>query len=87
MRREPSLGGTGGLEEDEEYRRCCTWLVALSRPVEGTFWAERGMPDRGAHAARRNDVDNMVDVRPSNWEELEMSLNRRRNRRAGTRRH
>jgi hypothetical protein len=27
------------------------------------------MPDKGAQAARLNDVDNMVDVRPSNWED------------------
>jgi hypothetical protein len=30
MRREPSLGGTGGLE-DEEYRRWCKGRVAPSR--------------------------------------------------------
>lgn len=29
------------------------------------------MPDRGAHAARRKDVDNMVGVGPSNWEDGE----------------
>lgn len=29
------------------------------------------MPDKGAQAARRNDVDNMVDVRPKNWEDGE----------------
>lgn len=33
--------------------------------------AARVMPDRGAHAARRKDVDNMVGVRPSYWEDGE----------------
>jgi hypothetical protein len=27
------------------------------------------MPDKGVQAARLNDVDNMIDVRPSNWED------------------
>jgi hypothetical protein len=29
------------------------------------------MTGRGAHAARRKDVDNMVGVGPSNWEDGE----------------
>jgi len=33
MRREPSLGGTGGLEDEEEYRRWCRGRVAPSRPL------------------------------------------------------
>lgn len=48
--------------------------------------AERGMPDRGAHAARRKDVDNMVGVEPSNWEDGKDESERRRNHRVGTRR-
>ena len=68
MRRDPSLGGTGGLEEDEEYRRWWTRRVAPSRPAEGTFCVALGRPDKGAQAAFRKDVDNMVDVGPSSWE-------------------
>lgn len=62
MRRDPSLGGTGGFEEDEEYRRWCICRVALARPADGTVWPARGSPDKGAHAARRIEVDNMVGV-------------------------
>jgi hypothetical protein len=54
IRREPSLGGTGGLDEDE-YRR---WWM----PRTASAWPEdRVKPGTGiAHAARRNDVVNMV---------------------------
>lgn len=67
-RRDPSLGGTGGLEEDEEYRRWCM-RVAPRRAVDGMFWVALDTPERGAHAARRTDVDNMVILGPSGYEE------------------
>ena len=65
-RREPSLGGTGGLEDEEEYRRWCKGRVAPSRLLV-TFWLERVIPGSGmgVHAARRNDVDSMVGELPS----------------------
>lgn len=68
-RRDPSLGGTGGLEEDEEYRRWCIWRVAPRRAAEGMFWVDLDAPERGAHAARRTDVDNMVRLGPSVYED------------------